>query len=1313
MNTKILNVILGVFIVVSTLSSHASDVIFHNINAMHGISLRETSSMCSDDYGFIWASSKTGILRLTGDDYRIYRLPYQTADNISIRLVYKKPVLLAFTNNGQVFRYNSIFDRFDFFIDLRKSLNTKNLHVNNILIDNQRFFWISSNLGIHKYQGNELILVNDDNTDVSRMIWYDALHLLFTRNNKLWLMDIKTLKCDCIYENQSSMPLQIRKFYYDPPTKKLWIGTLSKGLFRYDFNTRTFSKPNIPSFPKQPVLAIEANSDSTILVGIDGQGIWEVDKNTDKVLNIYKENADNPSSLQGDGVYDIFCDRNKRIWVCTFSGGVSFFDQKKSPVLQITHQTNNPNSLSNNHINKIVEDSRGKIWFATNNGISCWDLSNNQWKTFYHNEQAQVFLSLCEDDKGRIWAGAFSSGVYVLDGKTGKEMMHYSTDQANSPINNYIFDIYKDSRGDLWLGSVLGAVIRFHIEDNKFQTFPPQPMNNFAELSSNKMLMSCTDGLVLLNAENSTTERLLQGYLMHDLLVKDGNVWIGTSGNGLICFNLYKRTTEIFTKESGLPSEYVNSIADADGYLWLGTESGLCRFDPVNKTGQTYNAIFPLSRVSYNLNAHNRLKNGQLIFGTGNGAVLFNPSDIQQLQQKGKIFFQDVFISGRSVRDSATIRLNTPVDSLKNLKLKYDQNSVTLELIPIEATEEVKFSWKMEGLDKGWSHPSSIRVINYTNIPTGTFRLKIRLYDNSLSNVLDERELTFKVIPPFWQTWWFILLITGFIFGFIFFIFWNYFIRLRQKHAEEKVQFFANTAHDVRTALTLIKAPIEEMNKNQSLNDLGRYYLQLVTEQTQRLSKVVTQLLDFQKMDIGKEQISFVMTDIVKLVAHRKLMFEPFAKSKDIEILFTSNESVYTTAIDESMMEKVVDNLISNAIKYSHPNSEVNITMDCRKKEWTLAVKDKGIGISKQAQQRLFHKFYRSENAINHKISGSGIGLMLVKNYVDLHGGNISCESQENEGSTFTISVPFREVSEKIIPVQSTLSSTTFTRQPPEGGVEAKSSSGETTFDVSQLGGSSPFGGSGGNDKMRILIVEDNDDLRNFMRYALSEEFEVSTAEDGVEAWNIISKRMPDLVVSDVMMPNMDGFELCRLIKSNFETSHIPVILLTSLSGKVEQLQGLGLGAEDYLTKPFDMSILQQRIKSIIKNREIVRERALKMLQINNDDTLFTNKLNDSFVKKAVEVIHTNLANPDFGKEDFADAMNVSSSLLYKKIKALTDQSPVDFVKAIRLNYARELLQTHQYTVNEVSENCGFADAHYFSIVFKKHFGTLPSQILN
>ena len=362
---------------------------------------------------------------------------------------------------------------------------------------------------------------------------------------------------------------------------------------------------------------------------------------------------------------------------------------------------------------------------------------------------------------------------------------------------------------------------------------------------------------------------------------------------------------------------------------------------------------------------------------------------------------------------------------------------------------------------------------------------------------------------------------------------------------------------------------------------------------------------------------------------------------------------------------------------------------------WMLEVKDQGIGISRKAQRQLFKEFYRAENAINSKIVGSGIGLLLVKNYVNLHKGTISCVSKEDAGALFQIMIPFRDVpakEEMELPINEELAiPTTISFIEPESASQ---------------NGSKPRGG------IKVLIVEDNDDLRTFMQFPLREKFEVLSAEDGMQAWEIIQKQMPDLIVSDIMMPQMDGFELCRLVKSTYETSHIPVILLTALSGKAEQLHGLGLGADDYLTKPFDMTLLTQRIKSIVRNRDIVRDKAQRLIKTDDTGQIYTNELNDKFVKKALAVVRENISNPEFGKDEFASAMNVCSSLLYKKVKTLTDQSPVEFMKIVRLDYSVELLQSRKYSITEVSILCGFASVGYFSTVFKKHFGKSPTDIL-
>ncbi|HRZ98914.1 MAG TPA: response regulator, partial [Paludibacter sp.] len=518
----------------------------------------------------------------------------------------------------------------------------------------------------------------------------------------------------------------------------------------------------------------------------------------------------------------------------------------------------------------------------------------------------------------------------------------------------------------------------------------------------------------------------------------------------------------------------------------------------------------------------------------------------------------------------------------------------------------------------------------------------------------------------------------------------------KQVHTEDKIRFFSTTAHEIRTSLTLISAPIEELSNEKELSAKGTYFLNLAKEQTARMLFVATQLLDFQKVDIGKGQVFLVMVDIVKLVKRRISMFETTANKIGLHFEFKSNQDAYFSAIDELKIEKVVDNLISNAIKYSRQNGKIEIDLQTDVENWTIEVKDFGLGISENAQKKLFKEFYRGDNVINSKIVGSGIGLLLVKNYVSMHNGEVTLKSKENEGTVFKITIPFKEVMEKAV------------NEPAITAKNVIQSSSET--DLVELIGTDTFS----EKKLQLLIVEDNSDLQDFLKVSFEKYYRITTASDGKEAWEIIQKKIPDLVISDIMMPKMDGFELCKLVKSTYETSHVPVVLLTSLDERTKQLEGLRLGADDYITKPFDVSILKQRIMTIIKNRDIVRDKVLKLFnQTDIDEPILSNEHNDQFVKKALKVVRDNMANCEFGKDEFASAMNASPSLLYKKIKALTGQSPVDFIKKIRLDYSLELLQSRKYSITEVSELCGFSSVGYFSTVFKKNFDKTPSELIS
>lgn len=1290
-----------IFIVIlfSIFSSYSSNVKFYDINSIHGISLREIASVCRDKNGFIWASAKTGVLRLTDSSYHIYQLPYESPNIIYTKLLYENDSLLAFTNNGQIFLYNPVYDRFDLIVDIRKPLNDSHLVLNRIAIDKKGAILIAVSSGLYKYQEQKLIRLGKENYEiVDDLIWYDDTHLLLAADNGFWMLNTHSLSSRQIYTYDESNSVRVKNLFYDKSNDMLWVGTNSHGLYLYDFSKNSMIKSRVNPFPRQPINAIEANTDSTVMVGIDGQGIWELTKDGHKLLNIYKENADNPLSLKGNGVYDIFLDPQKRVWVSTFSGGLSYFDQRSTDISQLTHQLNHPNSLGNNNVNKILEDSRGNIWFATNNGVSCWNVATDSWRTYYQNlqDQAQVFLSLCEDNNGNIWAGTYSSGVYVIDGKTGKEIAHYASDRSNSNLtNDFIFDIYKDSLGDLWLGSPLGQIFRYVESEKRFVAYPFQPVYAFAELSPNNLLLACTYGLSLMDKHTSDTRTILDGYLLYDLIIIGDDVWMATSGDGLLRYNLRDNSTEKFTTGNGLPSNYVNSIVREGKYLWLGTESGLCRFNIEEKNVAVFSSHPHYFNVSFNQHASIKLKNGKQIWGTSKGVLMFEPDAVLLSSSEGRIFFQDIVISGRSLRNNPHVSIDTPLDELQKISLKYNQNTLTLDFLPIGSTSLYsKFSWKMEGIDEEWTEPSSSRAITYASIPSGDYSLKIRMYDSTLNQIINERSLQIHITPPWWNTVWFRLILFILGVGILLFTLHFYINRIRRQHAEDKIRFFTNMAHDIRTSLTLINAPIEELNKEKDLSSEGLYYLNLATEQSARLSYVANQLLDFQKVDIGKGQLFLVMVDVVKTISQRKSMFEAAAKKNGIKLHFASNKDFYVTAVDELKIEKVTDNLISNAIKYSHPGGEIEINLTCDEHKWILTVRDHGLGISENARKKLFREFYRGDNAVNATIVGSGIGLLLVKNYVAMHGGSVSLESKENEGSLFSISIPYKEVP---------------TSSPRLTGTVVKNVSPILFSSVKE---EPSVVNSQENDKReQLLIVEDNEDLNVFLQQSLQNNYRITTAKDGVKAWEIIQTKIPDLVISDIMMPNMDGFELCRLIKATFETAHIPVILLTALNEKSQQLHGLGLGADDYLTKPFDMNLLHQRISNIIQNRKIVREKALRLIDDDESESIYLNELDDQFVKKAVSVVHANIDNDQFNKEAFASEMNVSSSLLYKKIKSLTDLSPIDFIKSIRLNHALKLIQSGKYTITEVSEMCGFSSVKYFSAAFKAHFGKSPSKL--
>lgn len=1273
------NTLLIIFaFLISGLSNVAAsqDFAFCNINELSGISMREITAVVRDDDGFVWAASRTGVLRVAADDCRLYQLPFATTDVMQVKMACRGGLLVVATQNGQIFRYNRVLNKFDRWFVLSSLLGNEDW-VTNLLIDTDGKVWISTSTGIFFWTGEEVVQAFDDITGISNITPLEGCYALAFVQSSIYRIDTHNRTQTKL---QGHLPYIISSARYDAHTRRVWIGTYNAGLWRYDLAGQIVRKATVPQFPKLIVRDILIPDTTSLWVGVDGGGIWILDSEACQVRQVLRENLDNPSSLRGNSVYSLLVDDRHRVWTATNSGGLQYTEITRSNVEHLVHGINNPQSLHNNEVNHIVIDSRGNLWIATNDGISLRDARTHKWKQLYSGCQ-QVFLSLVTDKKGHIYAGTYGGGLYVLDEATGRELHHYTGNDGNIfGAGGFVFATYVDSAGDVWMGGVKGNVYCCHAASGKLRMYDTQPVYCFAELSPGQILLGCAYGLLLMDKKTGKFDVLLSGYTVHDIAVAGRTIWVCTSGGGLIGLDMHTAEQVRITTQQGLPSNYTKSILLIGNNLWIGTDNGLCCYNLFHKQVRTFATQQQLASASFSVNAACQLPDGRLAFGSNNGLVLFHPDKINTVHSSGRIYFSDIRVSGRSIRETVDFNLSVPIDSLSTLHLDYPQNSFTLSVLPLGCvSKSVSFSWKLVGQDETWSTYTTNRYINYTNLPAGNYMLYIRLYDGSL---LSRRQLSIVVEPPFWQTIWFRLLVVAVIAGLLFLAVRHYIQYLHRRYSDEKIRFFTRMAHDIRTSLMLIKAPIEELHKEKSLSPWGTKCLALASEQTTRLSDTATQLLDFEKLDVGCEQPVFTDFNLTDLIRRRTGIYASYAAGKQIDVKADLTPEDYWVQADVRMLERVVDNLLSNAVKYSTSGGHIEVTFTGKANEWMLRVKDYGMGISKAAQRKLFHEFYRSDNAVNAQIVGSGIGLLMTKRYISIHGGKIAVTSELGIGTTFDITVPLRPASQTKIADASVADKI---EMPESGDMEVHD--------------------------MHILIVEDNHALREFMVHPLREHFRVTTANDGQQAWEMLNDLQPDLVVSDVVMPRMDGFELCRRIKSTYETSHIPVILLTALSDKTNQLHGLGLGADNYLVKPFDMALLASRITSIIRNRRTVLQKAI---ETKRDDvrSIVANRMNDEFIKKAVECVRANIANENFGKEEFASALALSQSLLYKKIKALTNLSVVEFIRSIRLNYAMELLCSGKFNVTEVSEMCGFNTPAYFSRVFKEFFGKTPTEVI-
>ena len=822
------------------------------------------------------------------------------------------------------------------------------------------------------------------------------------------------------------------------------------------------------------------------------------------------------------------------------------------------------------------------------------------------------------------------------------------------------------------------------------------------------MWIGTSTGLYLLDRESGRFQYIaLQEeatYINTLYQAEDLSLYIGTNGSGVVVYNAKDNTFKHYHKDNcALISNNIYTILpESDGHILMSTENGISCFHPTEKTFHNWTKEQGLMSSCFSASSGTLRKNKGFVFGSTDGAIefpegtrlpkyIYSPMILSDFQ----IFYQTVFPG------SMNSPLKENINQTDRLKLKYNQNTFSLNISSInyDAPDNVTFYWKLEGFYDDWNRLSEEGHLRFTNLASGDYKLCIRAVSKEEPYLyFEERSIDISIARPVWFSFWAIacyvlLAALMFITGFRIIA-----LRKQKKISDEKTRFFVNTAHDIRTPLTLIKAPLEEMLENKTLNEAETNNMHMALRNVNSLLHMTTNLINFERAEVYSSHLYIAEYELNTYIKEIYNIFRTYAAIKHISFRYESNFSYMNVWFDKEKMDSILKNVISNALKYTPEKGDILISVYDIGNTWRLEIKDNGIGIPAKEQRKLFKMHFRGTNAINSKTTGSGIGLMLVRKLVNLHNGKIHIESTEHQGTTIRITLPKDKEQFKHFTL----------------AIKEKKSAYELDVPITPSERTDSFLTEDKDKLQRILIVEDNDELRNYLLQSFSPNYNVQVCGNGKEALAIVKQFWPELILSDIMMPEMRGDELCTAIKSDIETSHIPILLLTALGDEKNILEGLQIGADEYIVKPFSINILKASIANLLANRALLRKKYAD-LEINAAEeepptATCSNSLDWIFMSNVKKNIEDNIDNPDFTVDTLCSLLNMSRTSFYNKLKALTAQAPADFVRNIRLKHAANLLKEGKYSITEVAERTGFCDGKYFREVFKKYFNVSPSQ---
>ncbi|MBK3518232.1 hybrid sensor histidine kinase/response regulator transcription factor [Carboxylicivirga marina] len=1284
---------------------------FKQLSVEEGIKNSRVVDLTQDGDGFMWFATHDGVDKFNGTDFKHYSLSYPADHTIKddiVNCLELSPVyhILCGTKNGNLFGYNKKRDKFEKLLPNAK--HEKIYNINSILSVNRKEIWIGATSGFFHYNitTQELTPITGISSRVNSISSISDKSLLIGTLSGLYQINTTTKAIENIHIRSqllSQLNQQDIMVTYKSD-KHLLLGTRNSEAYKFKIDSdsiRFITKETlVDSDNRRPIYDIKLSPDKqSYTIAIDGYGLVFTDLDLKQTNTYFADNTE--GSLTTNGLYQVHYSSDNILWLATYGGGIIMSDPNKKKFKVAKKVPFNSNSIRNNIVNAVLE-YKNSIWFGTKDGISIYYPSTDKWKHLPPLSRSvkrpfQV-MSMCLGEDGSIWVATYGRGLIKINPQTfQREQIYKASKGWKRTQTNHLYQVIKDAEGRIWSGGIWGGVT---IIDESRQRVDKIDITNVRSLHEENELIyiGTLFGLFIIDKQTLKITRPTNNTLLSSRIISMCKhpskelLYVGTDVHGLHIWDLETDSLAPVKSSNSLPTNFVRSIIfDNQEQLWVSSTGGLSLYNDSNMRYDTYNIRDGLPNTEFSENAAIKHSSGQLIFGGSRGVSWFYPKDITKSKQVVKPILTSFEMFGQTVQISNDGPLNEHINLQEKIHLAHNQNSLSFRFGSICYTnpQNVSYKWKLEGFEDNWNGPSNTREAIYSKLPPGNFIFKVMVSNDDGVWQDEVKTLTLKIDKPFWKTP-LAYVLYGIILIILILLNMHYYHTIVQdRHYAEKQQFFISIAHDLRTPLSLIKLPIEKMLEKMNSNELEGYNIKLVKRNVDRLTNMVNQLLDFQKADLKKMQLQVELTQFEHFIRERIDTFSPLSTEKNISIDMSFKDDGCELWLDRIKVEKIMFNLLSNAFKYTDVDGSIKIRTKTDNKYAIIEVEDTGEGIPSNQQKKIFQRYYRASNAINSREVGSGVGLMLTKQLVELHGGLIDFVSVEKVGSIFTIKLPLGDAhfSEEHIRQEETEKSELI----PIVATQAPTVLEET-------------------EGPKLLIVEDHPELLESLQAELAGQYQVYTAADGAEGLSVAMKELPDIVISDVMMPKMNGHQLCTRLKNEISTCHIPIILLTALDSPEYKREGLEYGADAYLEKPFDIQLVKTQIKNLLKNRQLLKGKFLEPstqvedVSPTNTDQVFLNDIKD--------LIINNIDSEKLTVEFIASELGMSRPVLYRKIKSLTDLSPQQFLMTVKLKEAIRIMKEEGHNISETAYRVGFTDPKYFSQTFKKYFKVTPSQYL-